>query len=255
MIKESILYSDGKYRESCERLQPFKLKMIELVNRNRRGRILDIGCGSGSVSRCLDQAGWQVVGIDISGEGISRYAEKGFSGALTDAERGLPFKKGVFDAVWISEVVEHLVDFRNLFQEIRRVLKPSGRVYLTTPNSVFYGYRLLYLLGQCPTELQHPYHVRFFSFRYITRILAEAGFAPEKKIGQNIYFMIPRQMVQSAERLIPQMTRHILRLLRITKVPGLIHGDKYLLFRFSSFFPDFFSNAVMVVAKKTGSPS
>jgi len=250
MQKESIAFSDGKYSGSGEKLQPFKLKMLEMVSANGRGRVLDIGCGSGMISAKLQAAGWDVCGIDISQEGVRKYCGRGFAGIVSDAERNLPFKDQTFDAVWISEVIEHLVDYRNLLREIGRIVKKSGRVYLTTPNSVFYGYRLLYLLGRCPSEMQHPYHLRFFSPKFLCKTLMESGFRIEQKMGQNVYLMIPGPLRRAVERIHRPLARKFFEKLGFKSVDGLIHGEKLLLYRFSAFFPSLFSNCIMIVAAK-----
>lgn len=250
MNKESISFSDGKYSGTGEKLQPFKVKMLELANADGQGRILDIGCGSGIISARLADAGWDVFGIDISQKGVQHYRRRGFSGIVSDAERDLPFKDGVFDAVWASEVIEHLVSYRNLIKEIRRVLKKGGKLYITAPNSAFYGHRILYLLGKCPTELHHPYHLRFFSLQYLSAALTESGFEITRCMGQNVYFMLPRSFVNRAERLNRRITHVLLGLLGIRKVEGLIRGDKYFLYGFSSFLPSFFSSAIMLVATR-----
>jgi len=249
-----VAFSDQKYKESRERLQPFKLEMIELISFNHESRVLDIGCGTGIVSRILKERGLNVVGSDISGEGMKKYCQSGLIGLVSNVEYGLPFKSHVFDGVWISEVIEHIVEYQSLIEEIWRVLKPKGRLYLTTPNSIFYGYRLMYLLGKCPSELQHPYHLRFFSPKYLCRILLANGFEIEKRLGQNIYVMIPKLLINMATRLSATFGKMIIKLitsLGFKEVEGLVHGDKYLYYKFSAFCASFFGNVIMIVARKS----
>jgi len=224
--------------------------MLDLLRDHIPGRILDIGCGTGVVSGMLKESGWEVYGLDISKEGIKKYCGRGFCGLVTDAEKDFPFRAGVFDAVWVSEVIEHLVDYRRLVAEIRRVLKDSGKIYVTTPNSVFFGYRLLYLLGKCPTELQHPYHVRFFSPRYLAEALTGNGFVVEETVGQNVYLMVPGAAVRFLDRLGESFSTRVLTAMGFRPVQGLIRGDKWLYYRFSSFFPSLFSNVIMMVGRK-----
>lgn len=248
-----VEFSDQKYAKGREKLQPFKLKMLNFVTANPRERVLDIGCGTGVVSGLLKQANWNVVGLDISLEGVKKYCQGGFAGLISNVEYNLPFKSQVFDAVWISEVIEHIVEYQKLIQEISRVLKPTGYLYLTTPNSSFYGYRLMYLLGKCPTALQHPYHIRFFSPKYLRTVLEANGFKIEREFGQNIYMIIPDFLIKVANRLGGTFAKGIIKLFTFfgfEKVEGLIHGDKYLYYKFSSFRNAFFSNVIMVIAYK-----
>ena len=251
MKSEKVEFSNQKYLNDTERLQPFKLKMLDLISVKTPSRILDIGCGTGIISGMLKEQGWNVVGLDISFEGMKKYNRAGLMGLISNIEYALPFKSSVFDAIWMSEVIEHIVHYKILLREIKRVLKPKGRLYLTTPNSVFFGYRIMYLIGKCPTQLQHPYHVRFFSPKYLRQILETNGFSVEKYLGQNIYMLIPNRLISIITQLDSGLGKKFIKLIEsigFKKVEGLIHGEKYLLYNFSSFFSNFFSNDIMIVA-------
>jgi SAM-dependent methyltransferase len=250
-----VEFSNEKYLSGRERLQPFKLKMLELFTAAFQGRVLDIGCGSGVVSGLLRDCGNEVYGLDVSPVAIAKYRDNGFHGVVTTAEHTLPFKDGVFDAVWMSEVIEHIVGYEQLIMEVARVLKPGGRLYLTTPNSVFYGYRLMVLIGRCPTELQHPFHLRYFSPRFLSRSLARGGFKIEKRFGQNVYAMVPSIVLRLLRRISAahaEKLENFLQTCGFKKAEGLIHGDKWLFYRFSSLFNGFFSNVIMLVARNQG---
>lgn len=81
---------------------------------------------------------WQIGAVDVipipnfSGLAIpERLVETGVSNASVDS---LPFSNGYFDAVLLTEVLEHLIYPPTLFNEIRRLLMPGGRLYFPTPN-------------------------------------------------------------------------------------------------------------------------
>lgn len=250
MERINAKFSDEKYSKNTEKMQPFKQEMLHMLTGTPAGNVLDIGCGSGVLSRRLVDHGWNTYGMDISFEGVRKYRLKGLKGVVCDAEMNLPFRDELFDTVWISEVIEHMVDYRSLLMEIRRVLKRHGRVYLTTPNASFFGYRLLSLLGRCPTEMQHPYHLRFFSFRFLEKVLETNGFQIENRLGQNIYMVLPKRVLRMLERMGRTRVHALLRWMGFQRMEGLIHGDKMVLLRFSTFHPQFFSNAIMLVASK-----
>ena len=98
---------------------------------------------------------------------------------------------GGFDAVWFTEVLEHLVSPVAALRELRRVLRPGGHLFLSTPNSAFWVYRAAGLVGIPPSELQHPGHVQFFSERSLRAALAEAGFTCEAMLGRGVYALLP----------------------------------------------------------------
>ena len=249
-----VAFSDAKYDRGSERLQPFKAKLVQLLHETfDSGCILDLGCGSGLVSTELKRIGCDVIGVDISLSAVRKYRAAGYTGLICDLEKPLPFKDEMFDGVWISEVIEHIVEYAFLISEIYRVLKPKGKLYLTTPNSAFFGYRLLFLLGKCPTELQHPYHVRFYSYDFLEKCLSNNGFKISHSLGQNIYFYLPDVFVRVLSNL-PDKARlavwKLLELLGLRLVPGMIRGNKLMGYWFGTRLRKLLSNCIMIVSVK-----
>jgi len=54
----------------------------------------------------------------------------GFATASVDAQ---PFKSEIFDAIWTTEVLEHLLEVRRTVSEFNRILRPGGLLVITTP--------------------------------------------------------------------------------------------------------------------------
>jgi SAM-dependent methyltransferase len=101
-----------------------------------QGRWLDVGCGSGSYSRLLADAGADhVVGIDLGLRSPLERVER-TSFAVCASER-LPFSDDHFDGVLINEVLEHVDDEAATLREIRRILHPDGRLVVFSPNRWF----------------------------------------------------------------------------------------------------------------------
>jgi SAM-dependent methyltransferase len=96
-------------------------------------RVLDVGCGQGTLINYLPAFGATVFGVDMSISSLRRAAaganELGFSGlvniAAADAER-LPFPDAFFDAVLCFGVLHHTPDTHGGVRELWRVLRPSG---------------------------------------------------------------------------------------------------------------------------------
>lgn len=109
-----------------------------LVELNREARLLDIGCGNGSLIMALHQLGFDhVQGIDISEEQIQIARQSGLMEVeVADATEYLKGKSGLFDAVFCMDLVEHLTksELVELLLQIRKALKPNGRLYIRTPN-------------------------------------------------------------------------------------------------------------------------
>ncbi len=129
--------------------------------------ILDLGCHTGYGTRIIRASGARVTGVDVSPAAIDiarqKYSSAGIEFLRLDG-RSLPFADCSFDIVTSFKVIEHLTDHRQFFAEIRRVLRPGGRIILTTPNA---SMRL-----HPGTRPWDPFHVREFSAEELKALLA-----------------------------------------------------------------------------------
>lgn len=103
-------------------------------------RVLNVGCGAGSLTLAMLSRGLQVSSVDASPafvEGVAaqvaaRYPNADAPVLAADAHH-LPFADGSFDAVTCGEVLEHLDDDGRAVAEIARVLRPGGLALVTVP--------------------------------------------------------------------------------------------------------------------------
>ena len=107
---------------------------------SQKGNVLVVGCGSKNEMDCLNNQ-CDGVGLDISEVAIKkcrqRYPNSSF--VVGDAQ-ALPFSGEKFDCLVCSEVIEHLPNDEKFIIEAFRVLKPRGRLLITTPNWIsFFG--------------------------------------------------------------------------------------------------------------------
>jgi len=100
-----------------------------------KGAILDIGCGKSPLLEAIGRNSKDIIpyGIDVSFRNAKFSRDKGFK-ALQAASEKLPFKKGFFDAIFFMEVYEHVINKDSAMEEIHRVLKRNGLLFMTTPN-------------------------------------------------------------------------------------------------------------------------
>lgn len=92
-------------------------------------KILDIGCSNGRVI-AIDPK--RIEGIDMDKKALRIARNKNFKVSYGDITKKLPFKDESFDAVYFSQVIEHLNNPLYAMQEIRRILKKKGRLVLIT---------------------------------------------------------------------------------------------------------------------------
>jgi SAM-dependent methyltransferase len=103
-----------------------------------RGRVLNVGCGTGGFNVLAAGAGACSVGVDESGEAIAicglKAAKAGGTFAQAHAE-ALPFADGTFDLVYCFSAIEHVHSIEESIREIVRVTRRGGVIYLHTNNA------------------------------------------------------------------------------------------------------------------------
>jgi SAM-dependent methyltransferase len=93
--------------------------------------ILDVGCGSAWLANHFTN----YVGIDNSPVAIERAHAAGRNVLEADLDQRLPFDDDQFEGVVLKDVLEHVRDPVSVVREIRRVLKPRGRVFASSPDA------------------------------------------------------------------------------------------------------------------------
>ncbi|HEY6747180.1 MAG TPA: methyltransferase domain-containing protein [Mycobacteriales bacterium] len=115
--------------------------MIDLAGDVNGRRVLDAGCGSGPLSAALLAKGALVTGFDSSPAMVELARQRlGRTADLHVADLGqpLPFADGAFDDVVVSLVLHYLQDWTAPLAELRRVLKPGGRLLLSVNHPTIY---------------------------------------------------------------------------------------------------------------------
>jgi 2-polyprenyl-3-methyl-5-hydroxy-6-metoxy-1,4-benzoquinol methylase len=114
------------------------LEFLEETNLLKPGdRILEIGCGIGSVVAELTMHGFDVTGTDISREAISYGLKKyGDINLLVQPAEMLEFENETFDVVLSFDLFEHIAHIDKHVSEVFRVLRPGGYYLFQTPNKL-----------------------------------------------------------------------------------------------------------------------
>jgi SAM-dependent methyltransferase len=135
------------------------------------GRMLDVGCWTGSFLVAAQQRGWEVKGVEPSAWASSRARERGvdvFTGDLADA----PLEPGSFDAIVTCDVLEHLRDPAAAVARFAELLGPGGALYLTVPDA---GSRLARTMGRRWWAVV-PMHLQYFTRSSMRLLLSRHGF-------------------------------------------------------------------------------
>lgn len=187
-------------------------------------RVLDVGCGTGTLIRWLVECGFEVSGTDMQEESIETLSKSLAVSRISATLRCspdlvLPFSDGSFDAVFCTEVLEHVVDKdrTTIMREIRRVLRTGGIIIATTP---FNEELRTVICPACLTSFHPMGHVQSITEATARRWLNEAGFSSlATKVTPNIYV---REGDSGFIRLGKRVTRTWLRKVLIKRFPSVI---------------------------------
>jgi len=147
---------------------------------------LDLGCGDGRLTRELRAE--RLTGADVSEVALARARGRLPKGRFFHLapDEPLPFADAVFDLVLCAETLEHVRDVQLLLSEARRVLRPGGKLAVSTPAHGRATAARAALSGF--EEVFDPLspHLRFFTARSLARLLGQLGFdapPPRRKSG------------------------------------------------------------------------
>jgi SAM-dependent methyltransferase len=138
---------------------------------------LDLGCGAGRFSALSPGA----IGVDVAQAALDRAqaTAPGSDLRLVGDDGTLPLAHGEVAFVWCSETLEHVPDALGLLQECRRVLRPGGRLLVTTPAHPLWRRTAIALVRFDAHFDPLGQHVRFFTARSLRHALTAAGFEVE----------------------------------------------------------------------------
>ncbi|HKO97207.1 MAG TPA: class I SAM-dependent methyltransferase [Pyrinomonadaceae bacterium] len=224
---------------------------VEAISRAKSGslnpnsksvfEVLDVGCGTGANLEMLSEFSVPA-GVDISAEAVSYCHARGFPHVKNGAAETLPFDADSFDLVTALDVVEHLDDDVATLKEMRRVVKPDGRILLFVPAFMF--------LWGVQDDVSN--HRRRYTIAEIKRAVVEAGFEVERASYVNISFFFPTllgRLIMRVTGIRPASEANI-NIEALNGVLGSILGAESALLRHMN-LP--FGVSIVCVARKVGS--
>jgi SAM-dependent methyltransferase len=155
---------------------------FDLLDRELGGRtdlrILEVGCGAGGMLGPLQRYG-QVMGIDIDAEYVAFCKNRGFTRVACGSGYELPFADQSFDLVCLFDTMEHIPDEARALREVRRVLVPGGRLFVSVP-----AYEFLWSQND---KIAH--HCRRYTKGRLRKALVGAGLQPRRLTYFNAFLL------------------------------------------------------------------
>ena len=146
-------------------------------------KILDIGCGDGSIINFLNKPNYY--GVDGDEKNIKALLSKNIKAKKIDFNKEkIPFEKERFDFILILDILEHVVNPRELLKEAKDRLKENGKIIVTLPNDYHILNKIRFIFNKHLTEDPFaPYgHLHYFPISSGERFLENCGFNFSEKI-------------------------------------------------------------------------
>jgi SAM-dependent methyltransferase len=149
--------------------------------------VLDLGAGEGDFAAALAAHGARPVAVEVADEPVRRARERhpGLDVRRARLDGPLPLEDAAVDVAWLGETLEHLADPVGTLQEVRRVLRPHGRLLATTPD---HPPELLARVAADPELFAERFsprtdHLRFFNATSLRALAEDLGFRAVEVAG------------------------------------------------------------------------
>lgn len=184
--------SAGENAYAAKALQYFcgaRAEFVDELPDDPNAEILEIGCGSGGTGRLAIAAGKcaRYRGVELCAQAAGVAAQYLHEVIHGDVERlELPWAQQSFDALIMSEVIEHLADPWAVLRRLHGLLKPGALVLAGSPNVAHYRVILMLLRGDwrvADSGVMDRTHLRWFTPKTYQRLFEDSGYAVEKVVG------------------------------------------------------------------------
>lgn len=134
-------------------------------------RMLDIGCGDGASLLMMQAKGAVAYGTELDHNVVTPAKKLGLTIHIGDIDTA-PYPDQSFDVITLSQLLEHVADPIAFLQQVKRKLKPGGKLVITTPR---FGGLQQHLSGRRWINWHIPFHVNFFSRSSLQRLADATG--------------------------------------------------------------------------------
>ena len=171
MVDDFYVQEEAGRRASARSILKYLKKL------KKSGKILDVGCATGFLLDEARKEGWEVYGVELSTWAVDYARQKLQLPNITQALlKDANYPDNFFDVVVLKDVIEHLTDPKGTFEDIRRILKPTGIMCCNTPDIDSFVSRLL---GAKWWGIKQS-HLFYFNTPSLNELSEATGFVPVK---------------------------------------------------------------------------
>jgi 2-polyprenyl-3-methyl-5-hydroxy-6-metoxy-1,4-benzoquinol methylase len=235
----------------------FRRKLVRAINEIKRfvpdGRLLDVGCSNGEFCVLARRSGFSPVGVELNRDTAAIAKMNGIEVRIGTLEKA-KFAKAGFDAAYLGDVIEHVPDPGGFMEELARIVRKDGVIFIKTPNHEAFFPRATYWLSRHlgipwshPTP---PHHLNQFSPKSLEILLKKYGFSAKES-----HYTKCRLLYELGATGVPSDFRKAARERKISKtirygltgaVVLLTYTPVWLMDKFVRGRPDFNMNVVAV---------
>jgi SAM-dependent methyltransferase len=200
---------------------------LEMHSNFLNGKLLDFGCGSKPYEKLFKNSN-NYVGVEVSGNKENLKSDIYYDGIT------LPFADNTFDSILCTEVFEHVEQLDDVIIELYRVLKPGGRMIVTTPFMCI--------------EHEMPYDFRRFTFNGLINLMKKNNFKilKSKKLLNNFHVFFQTLNFYICQVVLKKKNQYLIYLVYF----GLVGPVNFLSLLFNFFLPKanemYFGSGVVV---------
>lgn len=186
-------YNENYYNKKNPRFNSWSLKLLNLISSKDLGnkKILDLGCGEAKILASLHKNkkinASNLYGIDQSNKAIEIAPSSIPNGNLVAGDiYHLKYKNEFFDYIFLLETIEHLENPEQVLKEINKVIKKTGKLYISFPNYFNFSWLLVRIFAQLfnkPNWIVLQPIDKIYNFYQIIKMVEKIGFRKIASFG------------------------------------------------------------------------
>ena len=185
-LQDKNINDVGSIKRAGRKMMPDNIRRYEFIKKiiPKKSRVLEIGSGHGFFLEIMKINGFDIIGYDISKE-KRKYSKKVTDVPVYDINinEKIP-ADNKFDIVVLFHTLEHITEPITLLKNIKKLLKPKGKILIEVPNSDDFHLKLNKFYKEFYWERAH---IHYFSSKILKNVIHKSGFKNIRTVGVQRY--------------------------------------------------------------------